>query len=70
MMPLLRNKALMSNTISKLEKKIHDLTEQMEEEQKMSTEQRELVMKSTRAPQQRETTLNQTIQRCVLLKLK
>ncbi|KTF73188.1 hypothetical protein cypCar_00049262, partial [Cyprinus carpio] len=37
-----RSKVVMSNTISKLEKKIHELTEQMEEEHKISTEQREL----------------------------
>ncbi|KAL0163451.1 hypothetical protein M9458_042847, partial [Cirrhinus mrigala] len=37
-----RNKMVLTNTISKLEKKIHELTEQMEEEHKISTEQREL----------------------------
>ncbi|XP_058614743.1 cingulin-like protein 1 isoform X1 [Onychostoma macrolepis] len=44
-----RNKVVMSNTISKLEKKIHDLTEQMEEEHKISTEQRELMTQRIRS---------------------
>ncbi|XP_043090352.1 cingulin-like protein 1 isoform X2 [Puntigrus tetrazona] len=44
-----RNKVVLSNTISKLEKKIHDLTEQMEEEHKISTEQRELMTQRIRS---------------------
>uniref|UniRef100_A0A9J7Z950 Myosin tail domain-containing protein n=1 Tax=Cyprinus carpio carpio TaxID=630221 RepID=A0A9J7Z950_CYPCA len=44
-----RNKVVMSNTISKLEKKIHELTEQMEEEHKISTEQRDLMTQRIRS---------------------
>uniref|UniRef100_A0A9J7YDB1 Myosin tail domain-containing protein n=1 Tax=Cyprinus carpio carpio TaxID=630221 RepID=A0A9J7YDB1_CYPCA len=44
-----RSKVVMSNTISKLEKKIHELTEQMEEEHKISTEQRELMNQRIRS---------------------
>ncbi|XP_067280138.1 myosin heavy chain, embryonic smooth muscle isoform-like isoform X2 [Pseudorasbora parva] len=43
-----RNKVVLSNTISKLERKIHELTEQMEEEHKISTEQRELMTQRIR----------------------
>ncbi|XP_077089620.1 uncharacterized protein LOC143741132 isoform X6 [Siphateles boraxobius] len=43
-----RNKVVMSNTISKLERKIHELTEQMEEENRISTEQRELMTQRIR----------------------
>ncbi|XP_039523985.1 cingulin-like protein 1 isoform X2 [Pimephales promelas] len=43
-----RNKVVMSNTISKLERKIHELTEQVEEENKISTEQRELMTQRMR----------------------
>ncbi|ROL46813.1 Cingulin-like protein 1 [Anabarilius grahami] len=41
-----RNKVVLSNTISKLERKIHELTEQMEDEHKISTEQKELLFLS------------------------
>ncbi|XP_073681241.1 cingulin [Garra rufa] len=44
-----RNKVVLTNTISKLEKKIHELTEQMEEEHKISTEQRELMTQRIRS---------------------
>ncbi|RXN24627.1 cingulin 1 isoform X1 [Labeo rohita] len=44
-----RNKMVLTNTISKLEKKIHELTEQMEEEHKISTEQRELMTQRIRS---------------------
>ncbi|XP_016380006.1 cingulin-like, partial [Sinocyclocheilus rhinocerous] len=44
-----RNKVVMNNTISKLEKKIHELMEQMEEEHKISTEQRELMNQRIRS---------------------
>ncbi|XP_052392725.1 cingulin-like protein 1 isoform X2 [Carassius gibelio] len=44
-----RNKVVMSNTISKLEKKIHELTEQMEEEHKIATEQRDLMTQRMRS---------------------
>lgn len=43
-----RNKVVLNNTISKLERKIHELTEQMEEENKISTEQRELMTQRIR----------------------
>ncbi|XP_015247214.1 PREDICTED: cingulin-like protein 1 [Cyprinodon variegatus] len=38
-----RNKANLSNTISKLERKINELNDQMEEEQRIATEQKELM---------------------------
>lgn len=44
-----RNKVVLSNTIGKLERKIHELTEQIEEEQKISTEQRELMTQRIRS---------------------
>lgn len=44
-----RNKVALTNTISKLERKIHELTEQMEEEHKISTEQRELMTQRIRS---------------------
>ncbi|XP_059398143.1 cingulin-like protein 1 isoform X2 [Carassius carassius] len=44
-----RNKVVMSNTISKLEKKMHELTEQMEEEHKIATEQRDLMTQRMRS---------------------
>ncbi|XP_026110084.1 cingulin-like protein 1 isoform X2 [Carassius auratus] len=44
-----RSKVVMSNTISKLEKKILELTEQMEEEHKISSEQRELMNQRIRS---------------------
>ncbi|KAL1253490.1 hypothetical protein QQF64_018183 [Cirrhinus molitorella] len=44
-----RNKAVLTNAINKLEKKIHELTEQMEEEHKISTEQRELMTQRIRS---------------------
>ena len=40
---LCRNKVVMSNTISKLERKINELSGQLEEEQKIVTEQKDLV---------------------------
>ncbi|XP_016325615.1 cingulin-like protein 1 [Sinocyclocheilus anshuiensis] len=53
-----RNKVVMSNTISKLEKKIHELSEQMEEEHKISTEQRELQCLPSRRKESRQTLEN------------
>ncbi|XP_051534094.1 cingulin-like protein 1 isoform X2 [Myxocyprinus asiaticus] len=44
-----RNKVVMANTISKLERKINELTEQIEEEHKISTEQRELMTQRIRS---------------------
>ncbi|XP_051733596.1 cingulin-like protein 1 isoform X3 [Ctenopharyngodon idella] len=44
-----RSKVVLSNTISKLERKIHELTEQMEEEHKISTEQKELMTQRIRS---------------------
>ncbi|XP_067232862.1 myosin heavy chain, embryonic smooth muscle isoform-like isoform X1 [Chanodichthys erythropterus] len=44
-----RNKVVLSNTISKLERKIHELTEQMEDEHKISTEQKELMTQRIRS---------------------
>ncbi|XP_051536893.1 cingulin-like isoform X2 [Myxocyprinus asiaticus] len=44
-----RNKVVMANTISKLERKINELTEQMEEEHKISAEQRELMTQRIRS---------------------
>ncbi|XP_051960363.1 cingulin-like protein 1 isoform X2 [Xyrauchen texanus] len=44
-----RNKVVMANSISKLERKINELTEQIEEEHKISTEQRELMTQRIRS---------------------
>ncbi|XP_051961830.1 cingulin-like [Xyrauchen texanus] len=44
-----RNKVVMANTISKLERKINEVTEQMEEEHKISAEQRELMTQRIRS---------------------
>lgn len=43
LMVLCRNKVVMNNTISKLERKINELNEQLEEEHKISNEQKDLV---------------------------
>ncbi|MEQ2179435.1 hypothetical protein GOODEAATRI_024863, partial [Goodea atripinnis] len=42
-----RNKATLTNTISKLERKINELTDQMEEDHRISTEQKDLVIHMT-----------------------
>ncbi|CAL1569124.1 unnamed protein product [Knipowitschia caucasica] len=43
-----RNKGVLTNTISKLERKIAELTDQMEEEHRISTEQKELMTQRMR----------------------
>lgn len=40
---LCRNKATLTNTISKLERRINELSDQMEEEHRIATEQKDLV---------------------------
>lgn len=41
---LRRNKATLTNTNSKLERKINELSDQMEEEHRIATEQKDLVI--------------------------
>lgn len=41
---LCRNKATLANTNSKLERKINELSDQMEEEHRITTEQKDLVI--------------------------
>ena len=43
---LCRNKVILTNTIGKLERKINELSDQIEEEHKLATEQKDLVRKS------------------------
>lgn len=43
---LCRNKSVLTNTISKLERKINELSDQMEEEHRIATEQKDLVKHS------------------------
>ncbi|XP_047228343.1 cingulin-like protein 1 isoform X3 [Girardinichthys multiradiatus] len=43
-----RNKATLTNTISKLERKINELTDQMEEDHRISTEQKDLMTQRLR----------------------
>ena len=38
-----RNKSVLTNTISKLERRINELSDQMEEEHRIATEQKDLV---------------------------
>lgn len=40
---LCRSKVVLNNTISKLERKINELSDQLEEEHKISNEQKDLV---------------------------
>lgn len=40
---MFRNKAVLSNTVSKLERRINELGDQMEEEHRIATEQKDLV---------------------------
>ncbi|XP_070296715.1 cingulin-like [Salvelinus sp. IW2-2015] len=44
-----RNKVVMNNTISKLERKINELSDQLEEEQKMAKEQKDLTSQRMRS---------------------
>ncbi|XP_049460126.1 cingulin-like protein 1 isoform X3 [Epinephelus fuscoguttatus] len=44
-----RNKSVLTNTISKLERRINDLTDQMEEEHRIATEQKDLITQRMRS---------------------
>uniref|UniRef100_A0A3Q1HM87 Myosin tail domain-containing protein n=2 Tax=Anabas testudineus TaxID=64144 RepID=A0A3Q1HM87_ANATE len=44
-----RNKAVLTNTISKLERKINELTDQMEDEHRIATEQKDLMTQRIRS---------------------
>ncbi|XP_040013965.1 uncharacterized protein LOC120806664 [Xiphias gladius] len=44
-----RNKAVLTNTISKLERRINELTDQMDEEQRIATEQKDLMTQRIRS---------------------
>ncbi|XP_068191513.1 myosin-11 [Antennarius striatus] len=44
-----RNKAVLTNTISKLERRIHELSDQMEEEHRISNEQKDLLTQRMRS---------------------